>query len=394
MHLSHRIALDPTVEQEEAFFRACGAARFAWNWALEKWNEQYNAGLKPSGNSLNKIFNLVKYIECSWITNSAACISQQPFLNLDKAFVRFFKKKAKHPKFKRKGVEDGFYMSNRRFSIDNGSICLSKIGSVRLTEPLRLKGKLVSATVSRESNRWFVSVVVDLGDYKKLRIANGEVGIDLGVNTAVQCSNGQSFQAPKPLKKYLKLLQRRSRQHSRKQKGSANRKKAQRKLARLHVRIKNIRKDWTHKVTTKIVRENQTICLEDLNVSGMVKNHRVAMAISDIGFSEIRRQLEYKAKIYDSKIIVIDRWFPSSKTCSVCGFKKDKLSLSQRTFHCDNCGVKIDRDLNAAQNILTVSLTGINACGVEGSDVQTDERETIDCEAGTTPMTELTLLAK
>jgi putative transposase len=255
-----------------------------------------------------------------------------------------------------------------------------------MTETLRFEGKIMSAVVSRQSDRWFVSIAVDIGDSKKKRTGNGEIGIDLGLKHALVCSDGQVFDAPKPLKENLKRLQRRSRQHSSKQKDSNNRKKSQRRLARLHARIQRIRRDWQHKVTTKLARENQTVCLEDLNVKGMTRNRRFSRAEADIGFAEIRRQFGYKTALYNGRTVVIDRWFPSSKKCSRCGAVKDFIALSERVFHCDRCGFEIDRDLNAAKNIRTVGLTGTYACGPGGAG---DRREATakPCrvEAGTKP---------
>ena len=393
MIISHRISLDPTIKQQIFFAKACGCARFAWNWALNEWNKQHKDGLKPNGNKLNKQFNKEVKPNNSWLYESPKDSSFRPFINLQKTFNQFFKKKINYPKFKRKGEHDSFYLSNTKSVfkiIDNKHIKLPLIGLIRVNELLRFDGKIMSATVSREADKWFISIAVDIGELKKPRINNGEIGVDLGINHAITTSDGQTFDSPKPLKSNIVSLRRLSKSHSRKQKGSNNRYKSQLKLAKLHVRIKNIRKDWIHKVTTKLVRENQTICLEDLNVSGMITNHRLARSISDIGFGEIRRQLEYKSKIYDNRIIIIDRWFPSSKTCSRCGCVKNHLDLSERMFHCEHCGFESDRDVNASINIKTAGLAGL-ACG-PGSSGFRDDFETKLCrdEAGTrTPKLEI-----
>ena len=250
----------------------------------------------------------------------------------------------------------------------------------------------MSATVSKEVDRWFISVAVEMKDYHKDRTANGQIGIDLGLKIAIVCSDGQRFDAPKPLRDNLQHLRCLSRSHSRKQKGSQNRKKSQLRLARLHVRIKNIRNDWLHKITTKLCRENQTICLEDLNVKGMMRNHRLARAISDIGWSEFRRKIEYKSVIYDDQVGVVGRFLPTSKTCSVCGCKKEFFSLDERVFHCDDCGAVIDRDDNASVNIKTAGLAVI-ACGQTSSGSVALPNETGLVEAGTTPQAEFALAA-
>ena len=386
------------MKQAEFLLRACGCARFAWNWALAEWERQYKIGLHPTGNRLNAQFNKIKREQFPWIYESPTKASQQPFLYLQKAYVKWFKamksgnKRVKQPTFKCKGKYDSFYVANTTFRIIDQIAHLPLIGPIRLHEPLRFSGKIMSATVSREADCWFISIAVEMKDYHKNRIANGQIGIDLGLKTAVVCSDGQRFDAPKPLKENLQRLRRLSRSHSRKQKGSNNRKKSQLRLARLHVRIKNIRLDWLHKITAKLCRENQTICLEDLNVKGMMSNRRLARAISDIGWSEFRRQIEYKSVIYDDQVGVVGRFLPTSKTCSVCGCKKEFLSLDERVFHCDDCGAVIDRDDNASYNIKTAGLAVI-ACGQTSSGLEMDQDETGLVEAGTTPQAELALAA-
>lgn len=385
MILAHRIALDPTVKQSIALAKACGVARFTWNWALDQWNKKYEAGEKPNGFKLQKEWNKVKGELYPWVYESPKDANQRPFLNLQKAFQGFFKKTSGRPAFKKKGEHDSFYVSNDLFSTASLAIRLPRVGAVRLAEPLRFTGKIMGAVVSREADRWFISIQVDT-EVEPLPKSDKTVGVDLGLKTAVVCSDGAEFTAPKPLKNNLKRLKRRARWHSRKQKGSSNRKKSQYKLARLHARVKHIRHDWLHKVTSKLIHENQVICIEDLNVKGMMANHKLSRAISDIGFYEFRRQLEYKAKMYGRTLSVVSRWLPSSKTCSNCGCKKDVLALSERVFRCGGCGFELDRDLNAAKNIHTAGLAGINACGPEGSGFDSDIK-TKPCrdEAGTRP---------
>ena len=364
--LSHKIRLDPTEAQIVQFRKACGCARFAWNWALARWNEKYAAGEKCSGRSLDKEFNAIKGELYPWTYESPKNASAQPFRNLHAAFQRFFKKTAKYPKFKSKGKNhDSFYVQNDRLRINNKTCKLPLIGEVRMREELRLSGKIMSGVVSRTADQWYLSVTVEIDELPRtVKKTDKVVGIDLGLKETVVTNDGDIFKAPKPLKKYGKLLSRRSRQHSRKVKGSNNKYKSQMKLAKLHAKIANIRKDFTHKATSKLIDENQVIGLEDLNVAGMMKNHCLAKAISDVSWYEIRRQLEYKAKLYGREVRLAGRFFPSSKTCSKCGSVKKKLELSERVFKCGDCGYTIDRDLNAAINIQhTVGHTGINAWG-------------------------------
>lgn len=364
---THRIALDPTTEQQIAFTKACGVARFSWNWALAEWKRQYAAGEKPSAMKLKKQWNALKKEQFPWVYESPKDANQQPFANLDKAFSRFFKKIAKHPCFKKKGQRDSFYASNDKLKISDRCVRLSSIGEVKAHEPLRFTGKIVSGVVGREAQRWFISIAVEVPEIEPLPRTHKAVGIDLGLKTAVVCSDGQSFDAPKPLAAHLRRLRRRSKGVSRKVRGSNNRWKAVQRLSRLHARIKNIRKDWTHKVTTKLIRENQAVCFEDLNVRGMTQNRKLSRAISDIGWSEFRRQLEYKAAWYGRQVVAVNQWFPSTKTCSHCGVVRDEMQLSEREFVCFSCGFTQDRDLNAALNIHTAGLAGLHACGPEGS---------------------------
>lgn len=366
MILSHKIALDPTPEQIQYFKRACGTARFVYNWGLAEWNRQYKEAkesgnkIRINGNTLLKQFNK-SYKEDSdlkWISKVHKDCHSRPFASLDKAFKKFFNKKAKYPKFHKKGRKDSFYLSNNVFKISGYLVRLPFVGQVRTFEELRFAGKIMSGVVSREANKWYISIAVDVGDYKCNRIANCAVGIDLGIKQFAIFSNGEVVDGPNALKKNIKKLKRLSRKHSRRQKGSNNRRKSALRLAKLHAHIKYIRHDFLHKLTTKICRENQTVAIEDLRVSGMIRNHCLARSINDQGWGEFRRQLEYKSKIYDNTIKVIDRFAPTSKTCSKCGHIKTKILLSERTFNCESCGYSIDRDLNAAINIRTLGLRG------------------------------------
>lgn len=351
MQRAHKIQLDPTVKQVEYFLRACGVSRFTHNWALEEWKKQYEAGEKPSGLGLKKQFNAIRHIDYPWTGEVLRDATSQPFTNLQKTFNRFFKKKAKYPKFKKKGVHDSFYVSNDRFSIVGKRIRLPRIGWVKMREELRFEGKIISAVVSRTANRWFVSVNVELPDQLTTSKNQAVVGVDLGIKTLATLSTGEQFEASKPLSKAMDRLKRLNRKFSRKKKGSCNRAKARMKLSRLYYKIACVRQDALHKLTTELVQRFGTIVIEDLNVRGMQKNRKLSRSISDIGFGEFRRQLTYKAEGYDAKVVVADRWFPSSKLCSDCGFKMDILSLSIREWVCPECGCVHDRDVNAAINL-------------------------------------------
>jgi len=221
-------------------------------------------------------------------------------------------------------------------------------------EELRFEGKVLGATVSRTADQWHISVQVEIGEVHKQRIADGVVGVDLGIKATATLSTGEVVQGPKALGNNLKRLRRLSRCHSRKQKGSNNRRKSVMKLARLHNRIANIRSDYVHKLTTRLVSENQAVGIEDLCVKNMVRNHKLARRIVDEAWGQLRWQLTYKAPMYGAEIVVHDRWFPSSKTCSDCGHVLKKLPLSVREWACPTCGVVHDRDVNAAINLKPV----------------------------------------
>jgi putative transposase len=367
MILSHKIEILPNDEQKIQLVKACGCARFAYNWGLNRWNEMYQAWKgnntlpKPNANLIKKEFNSIKEKEYPWIYDSPKDANQQPFANLGKAFKAFFDKTRKYPVKKKKGKRDSFYISNDMFRLDDNHIKLPLIGKVKLTEKLRFEGKIMSCTVSRQADSWFASLNVDVGEYKKPRKSNNKIGIDFGIKTLITDQNGNEIQSPKPLKTNLRKLKRLSKRLSKKKEGSKNREKAKIKLSKLHKRISDIRKDFTNKLTTQICNENQVIIIEDLCVKSWSKMFGKSGTDGCVG--EIIRQLSYKKEIYGNILHKIDRWFPSSQICSCCGNRKLDLKLCDREYHCSNCGLKINRDWNASKNIYTVGLTEIDACG-------------------------------
>jgi len=235
-------------------------------------------------------------------------------------------------------------------------IWVPNLGWVRLKEKLRFEGRIRSATFSRQADRWFVSIQVD-NDVLPKHQANEAVGVDLGIHSLAHTSDGVSILAPKPLKKGLRALRRASRRLSKKQKGSFKRAKQKLRVQRLHMKISNIRKDNLHKISSYLTSLYKNIAIENLNVSGMLKNHKLSRAISDLGFSELRRQLEYKSKMYGTSLHIADRFFPSSKMCCSCGCIKEELSLKERTYSC-SCGNSLDRDLNASLNLRNLICIG------------------------------------
>lgn len=351
---AHKIRMKPSKAQESYFRKACGCRRQAFNWGLARWNELYAAGEKPSALGLKKEYNSVKKELFPWTSEVTKCATEGAFTDLQKAFTNFFKKVAKYPVFKKRGkCRESFKLNNDQFRfIAPKRISVPKLGSVRLYEELRFSGKIMSATVSLRGGRWFISILVETEAPAYSIKSQDRVGVDLGLSCFCQMStdlNDKVF-APKPLRKKLKCLQRLSRSLSIKEKGSANRKKAATKVAKLHYHISCVREDFLHKLTSKLAKTFEHVAIEDLCVKGMVANRKLSRAVSDVGFFEFRRQLEYKKVLYGGNLVVIDRWFPSTKACSVCGCIKE-MSLKDRIYACEHCGSILDRDFNAALNI-------------------------------------------
>ena len=387
MLIAHRIALDLNNVQATYMARAAGTARFAYNWALAEWKRQYeawkldNSKPKPTQAALRRQLNAIKREQFPWMLEVTKNAPQMAIIQLGDAFKNFFAGRAKYPQFRKKGVHDRFTLTNDQFSIDGWRIRIPNLGWVRMRETLRFAGKIMSATVSRVADRWFVSIAVDTDQDSHLSKAEnqGAMGVDLGVSALATLSTGEAIAGPKPHKALLARLQRLSRSLSRKQKGSANCKKAKTKLARLHARIAAIRSDALHQLTTNLTRRFHTIGIEDLNVKGMVKNRHLARSIADMGFFEFRRQLDYKAAMRGGQVVVADRFYPSSKTCSDCGHRLETLPLSVREWTCPSCGVVHDRDLNAAVNLrnMAVSSTVCASPAQQGMDAMPVERKAL-----------------
>lgn len=306
-------------------------------------------------------------------------------IQLGRAFENFFRKRALYPTFRRKGADDRFTLTNDLFRVDGKRIRIPKLGWVRMREVLRFDGRIVSASVTRIADRWFVSIIVDTPNRILPKAENqGTVGVDLGVTRLATLSTGEVIVGPKALRMLLANLRKLSRDLSRKVKGSRNYVKAKMKLAKLHARIADVRRDGLHKLSTSLTRRFHTIGVEDLNVKGMIKNRRLSRAIVDMGFGELRRQLKYKVEERDGVLVVVDRWYPSSKTCSSCGYVLDFLELGTRSWQCPRCSEVHDRDVNAATNLKSKAMSSIaSACGEDGAGlVHFAQGETGLCEAG------------
>lgn len=396
MILAHKIRLKPNKQQLKYLAKSAGIARFAYNWALSEWKNQYETGLKPSEGALRKQLNSIKREQYPWMLEVSKCCPQQAIMNLGIAYKNAFHRIKTgqrtesednpwgFPTFKKKGKHDSFTLDNINFKIENRKVRMPNIGWISMREKLRFNGKLMRATVSRIADHWYISIAVETDDFSHLKPTEnqGVVGVDLGCRKLATLSDGTVIQGPKPHKALLNRLRRLNKSLSQKKLGSRNRYKARMKLAKLHHRIACIRNDNLHKLTSELTRCHDIIGIEDLNVRGMTKNKRLSRSILDMGFGEFRRQLEYKSLMRGNHIHVADRFYPSSKTCSICGFKNDQLKMEEY-WTCPNCAAKHDRDLNAAINLKNLAVRStVAACGVESSGAEFVQCETIDCEAG------------
>lgn len=389
--VAHRIRLAPNNAQGTYLARAAGTARFAYNWALAEWGRQFDACKvdpalkKPGEAALRRQLNAIKREQFPWMLEVTKCAPQLAIMQLGRAFDHFFAHRARYPTFRRKGVDDRFALSNDQFDVDGARIRIPKLGWVRMREAVRFPGRIMSASIARKAGHWYVSITVACSRLPLLPAENqGAAGVDLGITRLATLSNGETVDGPKALRRLLASVRRLSRSLSRKVKGSRNRMKAKLKLARLHERIANIRCDGLHKLTTSLTRRFHTIGIEDLNVKGILRNRKLARAIADMGFYAFRRQLAYKAAWRGGRVVVVDRWYPSSKTCSRCGYVLDVLALSQRSWTCPHCTELHDRDVNAAINLKNVAVSSIvSACGGEGAGPALEAQgETSPGEAG------------
>jgi putative transposase len=301
---------------------------------------------------------------------TSKCAPQEALRDFDKAFSNFYLglktgKSIGFPRFKKKGVHDSFRLYGSIRFIGR-LIQLPRLGRIRIKEKREhyFNGRILSATITRKADKWFVSVTVEMEIADHEPVYGSPIGVDLGVKILATLSDGTTFRNRRSLERRLRKLRRLSKSLSRKKKGSRNKKKARLRLAKLHLKISNIRQDTLHKLTTHLAKNHSRIVIEKLCVSGMLKNRKLSRAIADVGFYEFRRQLKYKCEWYGSKLIVAPRFYPSSKRCSGCGHVKKDLKLSERVYVCEECGLEIDRDLNAANNLVAASWTETqNACG-------------------------------
>jgi putative transposase len=367
-HRAYKFRIYPSAEQQDALARVFGSCRFVYNWALafrrDKW---VKSKLSTSYLATSKALTELKAQEdYAWLNETSSVCLQQALRNLDVAFSNFFKKKKGYPKFKsrKSGFASARFQSNG-FVLKDGSLFLAKMKSpIEVRWSRELPPAPSSVSISKNAaGQWFASFVceVEIPAHPK---SESSIGVDLGIETFATLSDGRKVNLPKSIKNGRKTIAKLSKSLSRKKTGSKNREKARVKLARAHEKISNIRKDFLHKFSSQLVRENQVIALEDLHVQEMNKDRRLARCINEQGWREFRTMIEYKCEWYGRENLVVDRYFPSSKTCSACG-KVSKFGLKVRKWSCA-CGATHDRDVNAAKNILSAGHVGIKDCGVDG----------------------------
>lgn len=368
---AYKYELKPNASARILLAKHTGVARFAFNWGLAKRIELYELE-KKSTNAIeqHRLLNTLKETEFPWMYEVSKCAPQEALRNLDRAFQNFFRgikqgQKIGFPSYKKKGVKDSFRLTGA-IRVEGKKIQLPRLGVISLKETSKVKGRILSATISKEADRWFVSLAVEQEIVPLSPVQGDAIGVDMGLTSFATFSDENKISAPKPLARKLELLKKASKRHSRKVIGSNNRKKSALKLSRIHRKIRNQRKDFLHKESTKLAKTKSVIVLEDLFVVEMMSNKRLSRQISDVGWSEFRRMLEYKTKWYGSRLILAPKYYPSSKICSECGTLAKEMSLSIREWQCENCNCHHDRDINAAKNLLNLSTgssPGINACG-------------------------------
>lgn len=376
-----RYELAPSAEQSAALTNHAGAARWAWNWGLAVRRKAWQRRRETLGAvELHRLLNRLKRTpRFAWLYEVSKCAPQEALRDLDRAYANYWRGRNRDrrvglPRFKRRGRCSERFRLTGSIRVEDGAVVLPRIGRLVTKEPTgKFRGRILSATCRREADRWYVAIAVEVERPDPIPLEGSVVGVDRGVVVFAVCSDGTRISSPRALDHSMRMLRHRARAVSRKQAGSANRRKAALALARLHRRIRNQRLDSLHKATTELAKAKSVIVVEDLHVAGMVRNRHLSRAISDQGWAEFHRQLTYKCQWYGSKLLVAPRFYPSSKVCSGCGAAKAELPLSVRTFCCAACGLTIDRDLNAARNLAAIA---------------TDEHSITTAVAGSSPETE------
>ena len=358
---AYRFRFYPTPEQEIILAQTFGCVRMVYNHMLRLRSEAWEQRQERMGyNDTSAALTLLKkQPEYAWLNDVSSVPLQQALRHLQAAFGNFFAKRGRYPQFKRKSSHQSAEYTASAFRWDGQALKLAKMDApldVRWSRQIPPAAKVTTVTVSKDaSGRYFVSLFCDDVVSAKPKVAE-KIGIDLGLTHFATLSDGEKIPAPNAFRKHEKKLAKLQRKLAKKKKGSKNRTKARFKVAKLHAKIADIRKDFIHKLSTRLIHENQVIAIETLAVKNMQKNRKLAKSIGDAGWAEFVRQLEYKAKWSGREVVKIDRWYPSSKRCSDCGHTVEKMPLNVRQWTCPECGANHDRDVNAARNVLAAGL--------------------------------------
>jgi putative transposase len=362
MLLAHKIELRPTPEQVDYFEKACGHRRHCFNHFLAWFSQKDSDGkliFKWSKTEAYQFFMKVLRVEFSWYSEVSSVITRNVIEDLDNAFKHFFRRvkngeKPGYPQPKKKGVNESFAIRDAaKFDVKNKMLRIEKLKTrIDLRQPIRFEGKTKQVTISKRAGKYFASILVDTDEYDPKDVDRQEsVGVDFGIKSLAILSNGEVFENEKLLRNSLHKLRKLQRDLSRKVKGSNHYAKAKLKIQKLHFLIARQRAAIAHQLSNYLTKTFDRIVIEDLNVKDMIKNRKLSRAIADVGWGMLRQFIEYKAKLRNCVVVIVDRFFPSSKTCSNCGEVKKNLTLGDRIYKCDSCGFTSDRDLNAAINL-------------------------------------------
>lgn len=358
---SVKLKLKPNIAQRILLAKHIGSNRFVWNYFLNRRKEEYTNNKKTINyyTCSAELTQLKKQEYYKWLKEVNSQSLQQTLKDLETAYNRFFKRLGNFPKFKSKDTKNSFRIP-QFFELQGRKLKLPKIGLVQIqNRKFECSEDIKFITISRDVTGYYASITFETDNLAPIHTGK-MVGIDLGIKNLAVCSDGTKISNGRYTKSYARLLRIYQKHLSRKQKGSNKRLRAKYKVAKIHKKISNSRLDATHKFTTKVVRNNDLIVIEDLNVKGMVKNRKLSKAIQDVSFGEVRRQLEYKSQWYGKLLIKIDRFFPSSKSCNKCNYINQNLTLSDRDWECPQCAEVLDRDLNASKNILKEGLRNLS----------------------------------
>jgi putative transposase len=389
---SFKFRIYPTKEQEILMAKHFGANRFVFNYYLNKRKETYIEDKKSLNyyDNANDLTQLKKNDNYIWLKEINSQSLQSGLRNLDTAYNKFFRKQTKFPRFKSKYDRQSFKIPQNVLIVENKLTIPKFKEGIKINLHREIEGKIIFATISKSTTgNYYVSLTCEV-QYQPFEKTNSKVGIDTGIKDLAILSDGTTYENIKTLKKNLKKVKYNQRQLSKKVKGSSSRNKQRKNLAKIHEKITNVRKDYLHKVSTEIIKSHDVICVEDLAVKNIMKNHKLAQSMSDVSLGSFYSMLEYKANWNDKTIIKIDRFFPSSKMCSNCGWINQDLTLNVREWTCPSCGEKHDRDFNASKNILKQGLKILSGSGIE-SDIKQKQVEALPLGESMKPETHQSL---